>query len=205
MVLCSLLFPDPVEFQLQNGDLIFQESTGSQTGKAIKSVTESVGDYHFTHVGMVYIDHKADTFVIEATHPVVSVTPLREYLYPPKAKSHYPNSVVGRLKPEFRHCIPLAIEEGLALLGKPYDDGYDLENDAYYCSELIYRILKRANGDIPLFPLNRMTFKAPGNDAFLPEWVAYFKRLGLPIPEGKPGINPGAMSRSEVIEIVHVY
>lgn len=141
--------------------------------------------------------------MIEATHPAVSITPLQAYLYPPEAKGGYPVSVVGRLRPEYRPCIPRALEEGLKLVGKKYDDGYDLDNDAYYCSELIYVILKRANGGKPVFPLNRMTFKAPGSDEFLPEWVAYFRRLNLPIPEGKPGINPGAMSRSEVIEIIH--
>ncbi|WP_160150032.1 hypothetical protein [Parabacteroides sp. Marseille-P3160] len=32
-----------------------------------------------------------------------------------------------------------------------------------------------------------MMFKAPGSDEFLPEWVMYFERLDLPIPEGEPG------------------
>jgi hypothetical protein len=50
-----------------------------------------------------------------------------------------------------------------------------------------------------------MTFKPLGNDQFFPVWEEYYEKLGIEIPEGKPGINPGGMSRSPKIEIVHVY
>ncbi|GHV16777.1 peptidoglycan peptidase [Bacteroidia bacterium] len=193
------------DFKLQTGDLIFQESCTGNMGSAIKEVTTSAEEYQFTHVGMVYIDENDSVFVIEATRPKVTKTPLREYLYPENEKECPPVSVVGRLKPEYRHCVPKAIEEGLSLIGKEYDNGFVLGDDTYYCSELVYEILLKANDGKPVFPLNIMTFKSPESGEISAGWIEHFKKYNKPVPEGEPGINPGAMSRSDVIEIVHRY
>ncbi|OAV66116.1 hypothetical protein Barb6_02668 [Bacteroidales bacterium Barb6] len=197
---------DTAEYTLQPGDLIFQEACSGQTEEAIKGVTESIGGYNFTHVGMVYKDERDSIQVIEAIPPRVKLTPLTDYLYPSgrEAEACHPKSVVARLKPAYRHCIPQAVKEALLLLGQKYDYGYTLNNDKYYCSELIYDVLLKANGGTAVFPLNRMTFKADEAGEVLPEWTDYFRRLGIPVPEGEEGINPGAMSRSEVIEVVPV-
>ncbi len=203
-ILLSLTNIGGDDFKLQTGDLIFQESCTGSMGSAIKEVTTSVEEYQFTHVGIVYIDENDSIFVIEATQPRVAKTPLLEYLYPEDEKDCPPVSVVGRLKPEYQHCVPKAIEEGLSLTGKEYDNGFVLGDDKYYCSELIYEILLKANGK-PVFPLNVMTFKSPETDQISPGWVEHFKKYNLPIPEGELGINPGAMSRSDVIEIIHRY
>ena len=192
------------DFKLQRGDLIFQEDCASGTDSTIKAVTASIGDYQFTHVGIVYIDDNDSIYVLEATRPKVAKTPLNEYLYPGE-KGCYPKSVVGRLKEEYRHSIPDALSEGLALIGKDYDDGFILGNDKYYCSELIYEILLRANHGIPVFPLNTMTFKSADTEEVTDGWKEYFGKYNLPIPEGEPGINPGAMSSSYAIDIVHYY
>jgi hypothetical protein len=50
-----------------------------------------------------------------------------------------------------------------------------------------------------------MTFIDPDTHQTFPVWETYFADLGVPIPEGKPGINPGLMSRSNKLDIVHVY
>ena len=50
-----------------------------------------------------------------------------------------------------------------------------------------------------------MTFIAPETNETFGIWEIYFNNLNYPIPEGKPGINPGAMSRSPLIDIVHLY
>lgn len=192
-------------FELRDGDLIFQEECSVKTDNTIKAVTSGIGDYKFTHVGIVYIDVNDSVYVIEATHPKVKVTPLQDYLYPKDLDACFPVSVVGRLKPEYRLCIPQAIEEGLLLVDKDYDYGYVLNNDKYYCSELIYHILLKANEGKPVFALNVMTFKSPDTGEITKGWEEYFGRLGLPIPEGELGINPGVMSRSDVIDIIHKY
>lgn len=194
------------DFRLQNGDLIFQESCKGDMGDAIKDVTAGIAGYNFTHVGMVSIDAATgDIYVIEATQPKVCITPLDEYLHP-KGDKCSPKSVVGRLKAEYQSLIPEAVGEADLLIGKGYDDAFDLENDQYYCSELIYDILLKANNGIPVFPLNVMTFKSKESGEYSPNWITHFGKLGIPIPEGKLGINPGAMSQqSDVIDIVHYY
>ena len=80
-----------------------------------------------------------------------------------------------------------------------------MDNNSYYCSELIYLSFKAANTNKDLFVLNPMTFKSPGSDHYFPVWKKYFDDLGVDVPEGMPGINPGGISRSEIIDIVHVY
>ncbi|WP_165020833.1 YiiX/YebB-like N1pC/P60 family cysteine hydrolase [Dysgonomonas sp. ZJ279] len=203
--LFALLQPNADDFKLQNGDLIFQEACSGDVATAIKDVTKSSDGNQFTHVGIVYIDENENVFVLEATHPKVILTPLNEYLYPQEHKDSYPKSVVGRLKNEYQHCIPKALKEGMNLIGKDYDYGYILNNDQYYCSELVYDILLKANNGLPVFPLNVMTFKSSETGEFTKEWIDYFDRLDVPVPEGEMGINPGAMSRSDVLSIIHYY
>ena len=36
-------------------------------------------------------------------------------------------------------------------------------------------------------------------------WEDYYKELNHPIPEGKLGLNPGGMSRSDAIDIVYIF
>lgn len=194
------------DFRLQNGDLIFQESCNGGMGDAIKDVTAGIAGYNFTHVGIVSIDTVTNQiYVIEATHPKVCITPLDEYLHP-KGDKCAPKSVVGRLKAEYQKLIPQALKETDTLIGKEYDDAFDLKNDQYYCSELIYDILLKANNGTPVFPLNVMTFKSKDTGKYSPNWVTHFEKLGIPIPESELGINPGAMSQqSDVIDIVHYY
>lgn len=204
-ILSFAMQPDTTVFELKNGDLIFQESYSGEMSNAIKDVTSSINEYRFTHVGIVYIDANNSIYVIEATHPCVKVTPLKEYLYPEDRKGFYPKSVVARLKPKYQHLIPKALENAFTHIGKEYDDGFVLNNDKYYCSELIYDILLEANNGEPVFPLNIMTFKSPGSNEISKGWKKHFDELNLPVPEGEPGINPGAMSKSDVIDIVFVY
>lgn len=204
-IICCLLPVDTAEFRLQNGDLIFQEACPSNLENSIKAVTTSIDDYQFTHVGIVYIDENEDVFVLEATRPQVKLTPLNEYLYPEKYKDCYPKSVVGRLKAAYQPLIDDALREGMLLIGKAYDYGFVLDNDKYYCSELVYDILKKANDGKDVFPLNTMTFKSKETGEITQGWKDYFDYLNLPVPEGEPGINPGAMSRSEVVDIVYSF
>jgi len=50
-----------------------------------------------------------------------------------------------------------------------------------------------------------MTYKDPDTEEIFPIWVDYFKKLKVDIPEGHPGLNPGGMSTSRYINIVHFY
>jgi len=50
-----------------------------------------------------------------------------------------------------------------------------------------------------------MTFIDPKTNETMDIWIDYYNKLNIEIPEGKQGINPGIMSISEKIEIVHIY
>lgn len=193
--------------ELKNGDIIFQEScSGSNVGNAIKSVTRSIGNYNFTHVGIVYLSPEDNAFyVIEATPPAVRIVPLCEFLRPDTLKECRVVSIVGRLRDKYQPCISGAIREAHRLIGKEYDYGFVLDNDKFYCSELIYAIFLKANQGIPVFELNTMTFKQVASGETDINWIQYFREKGLLIPEGELGINPGAMSRSEVIDLLGEY
>jgi len=186
-------------FELKTGDLIFQESCSSSgMSGAIKAVTSGAKDYDFTHVGIVWIDDSHNIKVIEATTPKVSITPLQEFLFP-KDKKCPPKSVAARLKPEYQNLIPKAIKYAKRQVGKSYDYAFNLKNNRFYCSELVYFAFYKANKNKAVFPLNVMTFK--GSDGnFIPFWVEHFKKLDKKIPEGELGINPNAMFVSEALD-----
>lgn len=90
-------------------------------------------------------------------------------------------------------------------IGKEYDRVFDIENDSYYCSELIYFIFKEANGDRDVFDLEPMTFVNPETGKTFRIWEEYYKELGEEIPEQKPGLNPGGMSRSPKLDVYFPY
>ena len=50
-----------------------------------------------------------------------------------------------------------------------------------------------------------MTFLDPKSGDTLQTWIDYYSELEEEIPQNKLGINPGSMSLSDKIEIVHQY
>ena len=50
-----------------------------------------------------------------------------------------------------------------------------------------------------------MTFLHPEEKDTLKVWKEYYHNIGIEIPQNEPGINPGIMSLSKKINIVHIY
>ena len=50
-----------------------------------------------------------------------------------------------------------------------------------------------------------MTFINPETNDTIDVWKDYYTDLELKIPQNKLGINPGLMSLSEKIDIIHLY
>jgi hypothetical protein len=192
-------------FRPQDGDLLFQDMDCGPLCDAIEKVTTGYQGMKFSHVGIVAREKGDHIVVIEAISSGVQATPLKTFLGRSFDSRHHPKVVVGRLKEPYRHLMPSALKEAFTLRGKPYNKVFVIGNDTYYCSELIYEIFLRANDNKPLFLLQPMTFKDPDTGVTLPVWEEYFSNLNVPVPEGQPGINPGAISRSPVLTIVHEY
>ncbi|MFB3891682.1 MAG: YiiX/YebB-like N1pC/P60 family cysteine hydrolase [Phycisphaerae bacterium] len=188
---------------LRPGDLLFQETDGHALGEAIKAVTEGVDGAKFTHVGIVATAGDLST-VVEAGGKGVKVTPLAAFLARSKDDHGRPKVVVGRLKAQFRSAAEPSVKRALALVGTPYNDEFLLDNGKYYCSQLVYECFRDGSGK-RLFEVFPMTFRAPGATQPVKAWQDYFDKKGKPIPEGKPGCNPGALSRSANIEIIHAF
>lgn len=186
----------PSGIKLKTGDFIFQDLDCGPLCDAIEQVTTSFDGRHFSHIGLVYIQ-KDNIYIIEAIGKEVQLTPLKNFL------KRTPNPMlVGRVKKQYALIAEKAVTYALEEKGVPYDDEFIYDNKKYYCSELIYDAFKKANKGKDFFILQPMTFKKPGSDQFFPVWIEYYQKLGIPIPEAEPGINPGGISTSPYIEIL---
>ncbi len=188
------------DFQLHEGDLLFQQSNCGPFCDAINQVTEGIHGIDFNHVGILQKDQQGEWVVLEAVTKGVVITPVNEFLERSKDDQGRPKVAVGRLKKDFQTIIPEAIKKGEGYPGKHYDQVFDLNNDEYYCSELVYFTYVDDEGK-PLFELNPMTFKEPDTGEIFGIWKDYYEKLGQEIPEGKPGLNPGGISRSDMLDI----
>ncbi|OSZ79534.1 hypothetical protein CAP35_15170 [Chitinophagaceae bacterium IBVUCB1] len=185
-----------VEEDLQTGDLLFQNLDCGPLCDAIETVTHGYKGISFSHIGLV-IKRNDSLYVLEAIGKDVHTTPLPIFV---KRSTH--RVYIGRVRSKYRYMVNDAVAYANTKAGIAYDDVFLYDNDKYYCSELIYDAFKYANSGKPFFALQPMTFCKPDTRTFFPAWEAYYKDLGVPVPEGKPGINPGGISSSRKIKII---
>ena len=192
-------------FELKPGDLLFQDSDCGPFCESIEKVTFGIDGSKLSHVGMV-VPKGADALVVlEAVSAGVVETPLDSFFIRSFDEDNNSKVVVGRVKQAYEHLVPKATAFAKTKLGVAYDEVFDITNDKYYCSELIYDAFKYANNDQPIFQLQAMTYVDPETNSLFTIWEDYFMALHVPVPEGQPGLNPGGMSKSDYINIVHFY
>lgn len=124
-------------YEPQNGDIIFQTSRSAQS-LAIQKATKSP----YSHMGIVYVrDGKA--LVYEAIEPV-KLTPLDDWI----RRGEGGRFVVKRLIDADRRLTAAALERmlqaGKVFEGKHYDLYFEWSDERVYCSELVWKIFKRA-------------------------------------------------------------
>ena len=199
-LLFTILISCTKNFKLQEGDLLFQDLDSSPLCDAIELVTTGYNGANFSHIGLVVLDN--DTLkVLEAIPPKVMITNLDDFINRSFDKNGNPKVIVGRLKKEFTNSISNAVSYSKSKLDITYDEVFLINNETYYCSELIYEAFLNDS----IFELKPMTFLHPETKDTLKVWKEYYSDLNTNIPEGNPGINPGIMSLSNKIEMVHFY
>ncbi|OQW93929.1 MAG: peptidoglycan peptidase [Beggiatoa sp. IS2] len=177
---------------LQNGDIIFQISTSSQS-KAIQLATHS----QYTHVGIIYIVNN-QYFVYEAVQ-IVKLTPLDRWI----DRGERRHFIAKRLK-DTRILTPTNLKKmkavGEKYQGKNYDPYFSWDDKKMYCSELVWKIYKNSLNveigqlqkivDFDLFhPLVKMKLK---------------ERYGKNVPLFEFAISPEQILNSPLLETVGV-
>ena len=203
---------DNNDFQLQIGDILFQDLDSSPLCDAIEIVTPGYNNNNFSHIGIIvelgdpncinpnYI-YEDNIRVLEAIPNKVTTTRLDSFLNRSIDSNEKPKVIVGRLKKKYQYSILDAVNFLKSKIGVEYDHYFIKDNNKYYCSELIYEAFEKDS----VFRLYPMTFIDPITNNTMNLWQEYYNELETKIPEGEPGINPGIMSISENIKIVHKY
>lgn len=180
--------------EIINGDIIFQTSLSSQS-VAIQIATNS----KYSHCGIIYND-KGQYYVLEAVQPV-KTTPLDKWI----ARGQGGHYVIKRLKNAEQILMPATIlkmkEEGKKFMGKNYDLTFEWSDDNIYCSELIWKIYKRATG-------NEIGKLETLGDFDLTNEVVKQKmkeRYGDKTPKDEIVISPKAVFDSELLRTVKEY
>lgn len=190
-----------IQFEIKEGDLLFQDIDCGELCDAIEEVTIGYKGARISHIGMAVKDSLDDLKIIEAVGKGVVLTDIEEFLSKSLDSNNQPKVFVGRLKAEYAQLIPNVCVLSKKYLGKAYDNYFIIENDELYCSELIYFAFKSANNEQDFFELKPMTFKSPKSLNFFEPWLKYYQNLKFDIPEGKLGINPGGISLSNKIDV----
>ena len=177
--------------KFQNGDLIFHISKSEQS-EAIQLATKS----EYSHCGLIY-KKENDFFVVEAIQ-TVSLTPLDEWITRGE-KGHY---VIKRLKHADQILTPDILKkmkmEGEKFIGKNYDFNFNWNDDKIYCSELVWKIYKRATG-IEIGKLEKLgDFDLTNNKVK----TILEKRYGKNIPINEIVISPASIFNCNLLYTV---
>lgn len=173
-------------YTLRSGDIVFQTTEGEQA-KAIQAATGS----RFTHCGVVFEENGAFK-VLEAVQPV-KVSSFADF----KARSLPGTFKVKRLKqPLPAEAIQKGKVWGVKQLGLNYDPHFRWDDETLYCSELVWKVFKKAG--IELCTPRR--FRDYELDA--PEVKTVIKeRYGSKdkLPEEEPVVSPGDLADSPLL------
>ena len=193
-------------FELKQGDLLFQNTGTGEIDNAIKDVTATSLSKNYSHVGMA-MQKEGKWFVVEAIPKEgICQTPLEMFLNRNKNKFNKSQTTVARLDSYYQPYISKAIAYGLERIDTPYDEIFLWDDNSYYCSELVYKMF--SSQDLPKDAIPFLTHPMTFNDSTgnpMPSWKTYYKTRNQPIPEGIEGTNPNLMASSPRIKFVHDY
>ncbi|KOY52388.1 hypothetical protein I602_1948 [Polaribacter dokdonensis DSW-5] len=193
-------------FQLKEGDILFQNTGTDEIDTAIKDVTATEMAKNYSHVGIA-TKKNGEWFVVEAIPKKgIQKTSLNDFLDRNKNKANKSQTTVARLDENYQKYFSKAIQYGLDRLGTPYDEIFLWDDNSYYCSELVYKMFSSQNlpKDAIPFLTHPMTFNGKSGKP-MPSWIKYYKERKHSIPEGIEGTNPNLMASSPHLTFVHDY
>jgi uncharacterized protein YycO len=177
---------------IKNGDMIFQCSISPQC-EAIKLATHS----EYTHCGIIFKSGD-DINVYEAVQPV-KVTPLNKWI----ARGQEGHFVIKRLtnadKILNESVLSNMISEAESMKGKNYDIYFGWSDEKIYCSELLWKIYKRA-GNVEVGRLQRLK---DFDLTSAPVKKIMNERYGADIPYDEIVISPSSICNSELLTTIY--
>lgn len=192
-VLLGLLGCRPsTEYLPQNGDIIFHTSQSSQS-LAIQKATKS----KYSHMGIIFLQN-GTPFVFEAVGPV-KFTPFRDWVARGEGKHYVVKRLANAKEVITQEAVDRMLAVGELFEGKPYDLYFEWSNDRVYCSELVWKVYKRAL-NIEIGTLQTMG-KFDLSDPLVQEKVR--ERFGDSLPEEEAVISPAAIFASNLLITVH--
>lgn len=177
---------DEGEYRYMTGDLVFQSTSGEQA-KAIRAATGS----RYTHCGVVF--EQDGTFkVLEASQPV-KITPLEEF-----RKRSLPGTFeVRRLKePLSSEAIEAGRDWGKQQIGLNYDPHFRWDDQTLYCSELVWKVFKKAG--VELCPTKRFRdyeLESPEVKKVIADRYGSKDKM----PQEEPVVSPGDLADSPLL------
>ena len=192
MLLNSSGYSCSEEYQPQNGDIIFQTSRSSQS-VAIQRATKS----KYSHMGIVYIKN-GQPFVFEAIE-TVKLTPFGDWVARGDGR-HYVVKRLSNAKDRLTsEALERMLEVGKTFAGRHYDLYFEWSDDRIYCSELVWKIYKRAL-DLEVGELQTMQ-EFDLSDPLVQAKVR--ERFGESLPKNETVISPAAIFASDLLATVY--
>ena len=184
--------------ELANGDLIL---VGLPYDYSMTQEEPNTRDYsqgtNYIHVAMLNVE-KDGLWVVDATlKHGVDRYPLDTFLHDfTLPDGNYPRFEIFRLKNNRE--ADNYMDNAKTFVGRAYDVDFLLENEAQYCSELVYNSYVSSVG-VPLFHQVAMNFK--NLDSKYPlYWKELFDFIDHPIPQGKQGTTPESLTHEESLQ-----
>ena len=180
-----------LENDIRNADIIFQTSKSNQS-KAIQLATKS----QYSHVGIIY-KKGLNFYIYEAVQPV-KLTPLNEWINRGENKHYVVKRLINADRVLTSDKLKKIREIENMFINTEYDIYFDWSDKKMYCSELVWKVYKRAlNLEIgKLEKLKDFDLSSPQVKKILKE------RYGNNIPLNEIVISPVSIFNSEKLETI---
>lgn len=134
---CAVCSPSiPEGYNVHEGDFVFQSLPHSDLVDAIEGITQSP----YSHCGIVE-KKNGDWYVIEALGSVHE-TEISQWIQRGR-DGHF---VAYRLNKVLEVKTETILDAAREYFGRPYDIHYEFDDEKIYCSELIFKAVKKATG-----------------------------------------------------------